>query len=88
MVTSSGKIDGLERELLVVIKARAGNLIILGISEENVVRLKQGEPIKIDGHEMGLEGDILIFYAPTTGDLIKTIQPMIGKDTRVNDNLD
>lgn len=71
-----------------MIKAKAGNLIILGISEENVINLKKGMPIKIDGQEMGLEGDILIFYAPTTGDLIKTIQPMITKATTIHDNLD
>lgn len=71
-----------------MIKAKAGNALIFGLSEDNIQRLKQGQPIIINGKELGLEGDILIFYGATEGDLIKTIQPMIGKDTKIHDRLD
>ena len=71
-----------------MIKAKAGNALIFGLSEDNIQRLKKGQPLVISGKEMGLEGDILIFYGATTGDLIETIQPYLGKDTKIHDRLD
>lgn len=58
-----------------------------GISADNVKRLKKGQPIVIDLTEMGGEGEIMIFYGETTGDLIKTVQPYIGKETKIHDHL-
>lgn len=58
-----------------------------GISAENVERLKKGQPIIIDMTEMGGEGEVMIFYGETTGDLIKTVQPFIGKETKIDDRL-
>ncbi len=39
-----------------MIKAKAGDLVILGLSAENIKRLKLGKPILIDNAELGLEG--------------------------------
>lgn len=64
-----------------------GDVIVLGISRDNVKRLTNGEPIKVDLSEMGMEGEILIFFKETTGDLIKTIQPFLGKGTKIDDRL-
>lgn len=64
-----------------------GDVIILGISRDNVERLTKGEPIKVDLSEMDMEGEILIFFKETTGDLIKTIQPYLGKGTQIDDRL-
>lgn len=49
-----------------MIKAVAGNLIILGLSQENITRLKQGKPILFDATELGLAGKhIAIHYGET-----------------------
>lgn len=40
-------------------------LVGLGLTEENVKRLKKGEPILIKGLELDLDFDIGIFYGET-----------------------
>jgi hypothetical protein len=75
-----------------LIKARIenpekGDLLVFGLSRENIDRLTADQPIKVDLTEMGLKGSILIFFKETTGDLIKTMTPYIGKDTKLHDNL-
>jgi hypothetical protein len=52
-----------------MLKARSGDSLIFGLSEENLTRLKQGLPISIDLTEMGMKGRVLIFYGPTENDL-------------------
>lgn len=45
-----------------MIKALRGNQIILGLSDENIERLKKDQPIKFNLQEMGLQDlDIFIF---------------------------
>lgn len=47
-----------------MVKALKGNLIILGLSDENIKRLQQDEPIKFNLKELGLpDFDVLIFTA-------------------------
>jgi hypothetical protein len=49
-----------------MLKARSGNLVVFGLSEENVKRLKEGKPLLIDGSQVGIEGvDILIMHGET-----------------------
>lgn len=49
-----------------MIKATVGNLIILGLSKENIARLKQGKPILFDATNLGLPGKhIAIHYGET-----------------------
>jgi len=62
-----------------MIKAKAGNLIILGLSDENLRRLQNNEPIKFNAGEIGLHShfEIVIIYGKTekdiTQDLINTL---------------
>jgi hypothetical protein len=63
-------------------------LLVFGISAENITRLQGGDPIQIDLTEMGLSGEMLIFYGETTGDLIEQINPFIGSETIVKDHMD
>lgn len=49
-----------------VIKARAGNSLIFGLSKLNIDRLRMGAPIAIDCEELGQPGlRILIMYGET-----------------------
>lgn len=59
--------------------------LIFGITEENVQRLKKGQPIAVDLTEMGLNADLMIFYSRDERGLIATIAPYIGKDTVIHD---
>lgn len=36
------------------------NILLLGISAENVARLKEGKPIHITGEDLGLSNDVLL----------------------------
>jgi hypothetical protein len=46
-----------------MIKAKKGSLILLGLSDTNIERLKKGQPIKFNLQELGLgDYDVLIFY--------------------------
>jgi len=49
-----------------MMKARAGNLVLLGLDRENVKRLQEGRPIKFDGAQVGLDGvSVGIIYGET-----------------------
>lgn len=49
-----------------MIKARAGNVVIFGLSRLNLERLQEGKPIMFDGAEVGLDGNkIVIMYGET-----------------------
>lgn len=57
----------------------------LGISEGNVVKLKQNMPIRVDLHDLGLtEGPLRyvdLFYGGTDQDLADMIKPMVGPES-------
>lgn len=45
-----------------MIKAKKGNMMILGLSDENLKRLKQDQPIKFNMKDIGFDDiDVLIF---------------------------
>lgn len=47
-----------------MIKALKGKMIVLGLSDENINRLKQDQPIKFNLQELGLPDlDVFIFTA-------------------------
>jgi hypothetical protein len=49
-----------------MIKARAGDLMVFGLSDRNLELLQQGRPIIIDLREIGLEsGRVMILYGKT-----------------------
>jgi len=59
------------------------NILLLGLSKENVNKLKLGKPIHVTGSEVGLENDVLLVYGDTEAEIYKELQPLIGTTTRV-----
>lgn len=62
------------------------NLLVIGLSFGNLdkFRTKPGDTyIKIDGREMGLPTDVLIFSGATEADCAETIKAFIGPETNV-----
>lgn len=57
-----------------MLKARAGNTVILGIDKENVKRLQEGKPIRVTGSDLGIANDIFIVYGKTLDDIQKELQ--------------
>jgi hypothetical protein len=58
-----------------MIKARAGNTVIFGLSKMNIGRLQEGKPISIDGAQVGIEGiSILIMYGETEIAIVHELQ--------------
>ena len=64
-------------------------LLIVGLSFGNLDRFPD-EPgdtfIRIDGEEMGLPIDVVIFSGETEAHLAEMIKPMIGPETVVHDD--
>lgn len=62
-----------------MIKARSGNLVILGLEPKNIALLQQGKPIPIYLKEMGLPDiTIAIMYGETHDEIIATIKRETG----------
>jgi hypothetical protein len=62
-----------------VIKARRDHLIVLGFSEENLERLKAGEPIAFDGASLGLRGfDFVILAGPSELAIAEMLEKRMG----------
>ena len=78
-------------EEVIVIKMSAYNeetkteLIVLGLSDGNLKRLREGKPIHIHGAEWGQPFDIVIFWGKTEAVMAKMIEPYIGPNTVVRD---
>lgn len=49
-----------------MIKARAGSLVLLGLSRANVERLMKDQPIRFDGAELGLPGIVFVIMGGET----------------------
>ena len=67
-----------------MIKARStkGDLI-LGLSEENVKRLKDGQPIKFNMKEiLGIDAECVIMYGETERHIMRDLE--IGPFTKIN----
>jgi hypothetical protein len=71
-----------------MLKARAADYVFFGLSEENVIRLKQGKPIKINMVELGLTGNVIIFYGVTEEAMREDLIDLVGPDTVFNDRLE
>lgn len=54
-----------------------------GLSEENILCLKKGMPIKINGLDIESVYDYLIFYGETEEDMYNDLSSFIGKNTEV-----
>lgn len=59
-------------------------VIVLGLAEENIKRLKDNDPILVHGKDIGIDFDISIFYGQTNADLVKALKPITDKDTKVH----
>ena len=63
-------------------------LVVLGISEGNVVRLKAGQPLYFDAAALHIKpgdalGIVTVFYGATEAELERTIHTLIGPQTEV-----
>lgn len=62
-----------------MIKAQLSDgTLILGLSWENVERLKQGRPIRFDGRPIGFKADVLICYGETEDAIAQEILAASG----------
>lgn len=69
-----------------MIIAKAGKVILLGVSDENIKRMKEGQPILVDldarlGTTLGLK--IAIIYGATEEKILATIEPLIDEETEI-----
>ena len=63
---------------------RSFQLIVLGLSHENLKRLKQDKPIIVRGEEVGLpEAEILIFSGRTEAAMMRELESLVGPNTTV-----
>lgn len=72
-----------------VARTNDGKLIlILGVSEGNVERMKAGEPIYFDMDQLGFPKEnikhVTMFYGKDEGELTRAIKDLIGPETKVN----
>jgi hypothetical protein len=69
-----------------MIKLRAGKLVMFGLSEMNLQKLREGKPIGIDMSELGPTNEtakVLIFYGKTEADMERDFKEYIGPETKV-----
>lgn len=74
-----------------MIKARGGGLVVFGLSEENLTKLREGKPIRIKMADLGFDNDprvILITYGRTEAALVDEFREFIGPDTDFRDEFD
>ena len=57
-------------------------LLLLGLSDENLAKLKQGLPAHITGEEVQMpKTDVMIFHGKDEAAMLEVLRPYIGKDT-------
>ena len=62
-------------------------MILLGLSEGNLMRLREKKPIIINGEEMNMPGlDIIICWGETEDKLAEELSFLIGPETRQRDH--
>lgn len=64
-----------------MIKAKAGDTLVFGLSEMNIRALKDGKPIMVDLGDIGGKGKVVIFYGVTEDDMQRDFQKLIGPET-------
>lgn len=71
-------------------KTQEGKQVLLfGLSEENIIHLRMKQPILVVGEEMGIpDFDIVIIWGQTEDDIIKELadNTMITDKTKVEDD--
>lgn len=72
-----------------MLKFRTDDLIGFGLSDKNILKLKNGKPIIIDMTELGVKGKkVMIFYGKTEIDMQKELSEFITKDTKYKSDFD
>ena len=72
-----------------MIKATGGSedgrrFVLLGLSEANLAKLREGKPIHVFGAELGIGQDIIIFWDETEDAMAAEMSRHFGKEpTRV-----
>jgi len=67
-----------------MIKAKNKTSIILGLSDENMRRLSEGQPIKFNLSEFNMSPmDVLIFNGRTEEDMEKELAPYMNENTEI-----
>jgi hypothetical protein len=62
--------------------ANIGRVIVIGLEEKNLEKLRAGEPFhQYLEDKLGIPHDLVIFYGKTMDDLMKTAEGMSGPDT-------
>lgn len=61
--------------------------LIIGLSEGNLGRLREGKPIIIHGEEWGQKFDMMIFWGANEQAMVELVKPFIGPETHVTDRL-
>jgi hypothetical protein len=73
--------------MIVAKTADPRNVILVGINDKDIEEIKLGKTSIKDGSlEYGFSS-LILFYAPTDSDLIKTLQPCIKTNTVRQDNI-
>jgi hypothetical protein len=58
-----------------MLKARAGDRLVFGLSAKNIEMLMAGKPISIDLTELGYDkGHVLIYYGRTEADMKQQLE--------------
>jgi hypothetical protein len=60
---------------------------VIGLSDNNLRLLREGKPIMIHGAEWGKAFDLMIFWGETEEKLTEMVQPFIGPETVVRDEV-
>lgn len=60
-------------------------MLVLGLSDGNLMRLREGKPIHVLGVEWGQPVDLMIFWGPTEAAMAEMVKPFIGPETVVRD---
>ncbi len=56
----------------VATKKDGTKLLVLGLDDENVRRLKAGQPIRVQGDQLGLPGiEVVLMHGPTAQDIVE-----------------
>lgn len=64
-----------------MIKARAGDLVIFGLSRLNIERLQMGAPIVFDAGVVGLEGTkVMIMYGEDEPEIMRQLNEATSGD--------
>lgn len=67
-----------------------GSFILLGLSEENLRRLREGKPLLVQMSELGHEGRVVIVYGETEEAIVRMLREegLLDSSTKVRGGAD